>query len=474
MPRQHYRNKPNPKRETQDATAVPQKPETEQVSQPPVPPAVKNSRPRGPRPVQIREDSFTPKNLSTVQPQFKNDPHYKNSIIVDGYSGLVRSKPLKFMNDYSQYIEIARQLYGQISKTSKSFKLNVSLAMFEYYSVVILWQRLFLVLSEREAGSTQAEEFTQKLSKILVPDELTRYLEGIGNIKDPSGRQSYLTLDGEISGATLFGIRGHYGTVDEQTHVTYETQPSPFIFAYRMCYEYCRFLSVGDQAQLWPLMWNLPPQLRPSTTLKPNANLLGWYPLHENGLSREAASLFENNVVPDLQHGTFQVVGVRSPYGVPLFLDVIEHVAQMLSTVKRGLEENNGKIITGCGGSCSQILYQDRVSDDVGEGEFGRHLRPISERILLTNSYTEVGHALACAGAIFKYRIKRHYPKNADCLCYTTATGAAPRGWDANADRVFDSQPRWNHHDFTGVRVSGCNAALDLIFKVRKIERIGD
>lgn len=86
---------------------------------------------------------------------------------------------------------MTRTLYAQIAK---QFKSNVSCAMFKYYCTALLWQRLFTVLSERELDSSVSEDFTQKLGRLLVPDELLRYLEGIGNINYPSGRQSYVTL----------------------------------------------------------------------------------------------------------------------------------------------------------------------------------------------------------------------------------------------------------------------------------------
>lgn len=341
--------------------------------------------------------------------------------------------------------------------------------MFEYYATVLLWQRLVTVKSESDYDSSIAENLTKSIGVVSIPDELLRYLEGIGNIKDPSGRQAFLALDAELNENKIFGLAGHYGRVDPQTHITYETQPAPFVIAYRMLYEYSQFVAAtedhGDEGENgldhWPSVWNLPADLAPPLEYLPNRNLLGWAPIHP-GYTLEMSRIVERYVDVDHEHGTFEAP-VRHVAGIPIFKDVIEHVVQMLTVVKRGAEMNSGRLIEGSGGSCSQVLYHERVSDDVGEREVEDRLVPVAERIQLTQSDMDVGMQLSCAAAIFKYRISRRYANNNDCYCYTTRAGRVAVGWRDTEDRVFQSAPRWNFPDLCGARVSGSVAALDFI-----------
>lgn len=85
----------------------------------------------------------------------------------------------------------------------------------------------------------------------------------------------------------------------------------------------------------------------------------------------------------------------------------------------------------------------------------------------------DVGLQLSCAVALFKYRVKRRYGNNADCYCYTGPHGGMSDGWRETEDRVFNSQPRWNFADLSGARVAGSVAAIDLIFKTSKVDRLG-
>lgn len=171
----------------------------------------------------------------------RNDPLLNNAILLDGYTAVALGPRLKFCIDTSQYFTIVRDLYLYLTR-DKQFKAAISRAMFEYYAVVLLWDRIMFVLSEEEQDRTRSVDIRAALpADLAIPEELGRYLDGIGNFTDSAGRQAILALLDDLSGRKIHGIAGHYDRVTAESHVYYETLPAPFVVAYRMCYEYVRY-----------------------------------------------------------------------------------------------------------------------------------------------------------------------------------------------------------------------------------------
>jgi hypothetical protein len=68
-------------------------------------------------------------------------------------------------------------------------------------------------------------------------------------------------------------MQGHFGQVDHDTHVFYETMPAPFVCAERIRQD----LEYALHPELNPI-WDLPEDLRPDQEDcgLPTKNLLGW------------------------------------------------------------------------------------------------------------------------------------------------------------------------------------------------------
>lgn len=119
-----------------------------------------------------------------------------------------------------------------------------------------------------------------------------------------------------------------------------------------------------------------PPDCHPKEIIFLIEICLDGYRLEIASLERCLSAILERYIEPDYKNGDFVIVGARSIQNVPIFPNVLERVSQMLSSVKRGLEENNGRIIEESGDSCSQVMFPSRVSTDVGEGQAANQLIP--------------------------------------------------------------------------------------------------
>lgn len=91
-------------------------------------------------------------------------------------------------------------------------------------------------------------------------------------LKDPSARDFQLARQGRLTDLEINGVRGFYGRVDLNTHIIYETLPSPGIAVLKMQAD-MRYDRLDD------VNWDLPENLRPLEhgAGLPNRNLLGWW-----------------------------------------------------------------------------------------------------------------------------------------------------------------------------------------------------
>lgn len=312
-------------------------------------------------------------------------------------------------------------------------------------------------------------------ANLSVPEELGRYLDGIGNIVDFSGRESFLRLLLRPQRQRYAGLAGHYGPVAPDSHCAYETVPAPFIAAYRMCYKFGRYQSrrpapPGAEApDVWPEVWNLPPALAPAGVFIPNRNLLGWSAADD--LTAEMARIFDRNVNVDVEAETFEVVNIPHVQNIPIFDDILQHISVLLSTTKSSPQINLYKAEVTFKGSVAQVPYQTRSRNDYGNNESGMALVPLAERMLQTQSYNTLGPHITSATTVFRYRIERYVADSSDCLCYTTRQGGAPPHWVKTANDAFQ-QVKWNFPDFNGPLTTGSHVSEQLICQIRKVHRL--
>lgn len=130
-----------------------------------------------------------------------------------------------------------------------------------------------------------------------------------------------------------------------------------------------------DPAEPWDTEWDLPDQLRPIGNLVPNRNLLEWFPAQR--MTPETDAFFGPFVDVDLRAHTFEVHGIRSPSGIPIFYDVLKTVSILLSTAKVNQPLNTYKSDETFSGSVANVPYQVRVTTDIVNNMAGMNITPL-------------------------------------------------------------------------------------------------
>lgn len=407
---------------------------------------------------------FTPKSLSTQSSKEKNDPMLKESILVEGLSGMIPvRKTREFHLDYSQYITLVRETYIVMTKADRGLAKFVSLSLFEYYCVILLWKRLSYVETSRGDGVLEYERLKRALPpNLAIPEEIGIYLDGIGNVIDAEENTFELRIYRDLARDLVNGLSGHYGRVDAATHEAYETAPAPFVSYYRMVMDLAR-----DQGM--PERWNLPPALQPPGNFSPNENLLSWLPAAN--ITAEQRIVFENtgfdvNYTPaegeDPAILLFELRDLENINGLPINRNLLTHVSGLLSSSKspfNGYKENES-----FSGSICQMLFFDRSKDDRGIDRRDR-TTPIQRRDMIGYSAYSSSQHVTCAGVIFRYRVVRRSGTVRDDLCYSH-NGVAP---DWQTGDVYTSVPDWNRKNFLTVQTNGQNTAISFSQKVRKV-----
>lgn len=110
-----------------------------------------------------------------------------------------------------------------------------------------------------------------------VPQDIATYLAGIGDLVDSNSREFRLHVQGVLDEILqVAGAQGSYGIVGDDTHIVYESLPSPLVslLKIRADLEYTTRLRDDQQPDAWlnPL-WDLPAN---ADFLLPTSNLLGW------------------------------------------------------------------------------------------------------------------------------------------------------------------------------------------------------
>lgn len=134
-------------------------------SKPTVSIKTKESRPKQigeQRRKELPHDAFKPRNKSTNNTHLKNDPLNVGAVLINGFHILKPSPRIPFHIDCSQFFTIIRDTYVHLTR-DKVFKQTISLTMFAYYCVILSWNCIIYVLSEKERSRTWSENFKRSL-----------------------------------------------------------------------------------------------------------------------------------------------------------------------------------------------------------------------------------------------------------------------------------------------------------------------
>lgn len=362
-----------------------------------------------------------------------------DSILVDGIAGFVQcASERRFKLDYSSFIELVQASYRSAVTYDRGLKKHMSCSMYQYYCVVLLWKRLYYVISRRGPLSLEYQRLENCLNfSMPIPTDIAVYLNGIGEIVDQAGRQFYLQLHSELTDQVVRGLTGSFGRYNANSHLSYETMPAPFVSVWRMVADIRR--TQLPQAE-GPVVWNLPEPLAcEQAGTVPNQNLLGW---------RRAERLTDDQVAALEQAG----INTGRPEEPPLsFVDVggipvnQSHLAYIAGAINNSKCRAVSLFNESVRGSLSQSVFSTRVTTDVEtNGE------SISAKAAITNSYTQTTTHIACAAAICRYRIKRREALETDMVGYTFE-GPIPAIYLADQNAVFDfgaGNRLWNQPEF--------------------------
>lgn len=314
----------------------------------------------------------------------KDDPHMHQSLVIHGVAGLVEANcKREFQLDFSQYIELIRASYETLCAFDE-FANYLSFGTFQYFCVVLLWKRLYFILSKR--GLKVSE--THALDKILnfelpVPKDIKIYLEGVGDLKDDFGNEYHLSLQGVLSSLSIERLQGSYGKIDESNLIMYETLPSLMICLLK--------INADKVASGSKSYWTLPSQLL-QNSYKLTRNLLGWWPAEV--LRLEQQETLRGVILIDRWGYCVENVGY-----LPIHNNLIRAVANILKSTNRFDNMPLNRY-----GSISQIAFTSITSCNTGIDR----IKSISKKMGRTSSYIQMPSNIACGAAIFRYRLKRY------------------------------------------------------------------
>lgn len=174
-----------------------------------------------------------PKHLSTKFTKPDNTPEV-DTVYFPGMT-LEQHNGFRFRTDDTGFDDLVTILYNEISCSHKSFSKTVSLVMFRYYCVTLLWLRK-LQVAQKEGDDLvhQATFMERKLGtmELCLPVSIHSYLSNLGSYTTMSNIR--WTLDVVLPYAGNHnGITGHFGPYN--THrLQYCGYLSPYI-TYKMC-----------------------------------------------------------------------------------------------------------------------------------------------------------------------------------------------------------------------------------------------
>lgn len=213
--------------------------------------------------------------VSTTFPEVCLNPYYEipGSSLVLNRNRIVQD----FTVTTDSYVLLSTHLYQALCIENVKFAETVSESAFQYYAVMLLWQRLSQFLSPR---SRRSSPFLEKLSSLEpymtgIPKPLEIYLRGIGNFQHPYFGEMRLRLPDVFLSKIFNWTTGTFGKVTEDTHYLYEAFPAPGIAALRILND---LIKKDNDDGVWDLPEDLRPDFKDISTAepKPTRNLLGW------------------------------------------------------------------------------------------------------------------------------------------------------------------------------------------------------
>lgn len=392
--------------------------------------------------------NLKPSKVSSTSTEEKNDPLINSMLLIPGVQGFVeRIGERRFQLDYSQFSEVVRTSYDAQITFDRSLKKYLPFSFFQYYATIMLWRRLLAVLAARGHNTVEHMTIEAKfIQETPIPTDIQLYLQGIGDIVDANARQFELCLQGmPAEEPVVFGAQGSYGIVDHDTHILYETLPSPLLPLLKIQADMRLTQALRDPAvaQAHPDWlqpdWNLPAGLAAGAPAQnPTNNLLGWSTRERLTQDAEDALTSANFMIEQ-----FNVENILS---IPLQVKLIEYVANMLGSSKCPVK---GLLPTTRTGSLAQVPFTSRAIDDTRLEPY----KNISAKRGITNSYTQSGIHIACSSATFRYRLQRRTRLDqVDSVCYRFQNQAVPADWIQNMNAVFNygvANNLWNMNQFT-------------------------
>lgn len=111
----------------------------------------------------------------------------------------------------------------------------VSLSMWQYYMIIMLWKRLWRVVSDRGELVDEYVRLSHSVTDdFAIPSDINFFLSGVGDVIDQDGRMNKLALNAQPSSTVAGGVYGFFGRLDARTHLQYETIPSPGVALLRV------------------------------------------------------------------------------------------------------------------------------------------------------------------------------------------------------------------------------------------------
>lgn len=406
------------------------------------------------KPTEVVPD-LAPKAKSHAPSEERNDPLINDMITIEGVNGFVQAATEReFQLDYSQFNELVRASYDAATTFDRGLRKYVSFSMYQYYNTILLWKRLFDIVSSRGHRTVEALDINAILNiDLVVPQDVNLYLSGMGDLHDPSGREFHLAIQTpRFSNIEIDGAEGFYGVINDGNHVIYETLPSPGI----------ALLKIGadiDFVEDVDPDWDLPEEVRPAlpAAVMPNANLLGWR-RREKLTDDQKAALTECGIV----EGDF---GVRNVHGLPINVQLMRYVSNAIENSKT---KSIATFPNSTKGSCCQVPFSTRSREDT---EMTPYVN-IAAKQMRSNSYCQFSSHIASGSAIMRYRIQRRSEAvQDDMLCYRFVHNEVPPAWLGNVNMIFEfgiGQQLWNTSQFRISEQQGLGLVSSLANRVRR------
>lgn len=423
------------------------------------PPVQRTARP--PRDV---EEALRPKHLSTVPTPPKNDPCELDEVFVNGLAGMAfRSKKLKFSVDFSGYMDLSDQVYNKIAGLDRYWQRSITPAMWNYYTVTMLWMRIFKIREQQGYDNTQlASRLRNALpDTIILPKPLMVYLQSLGDILDPNQRHWEIELPIDLVHQPVvqnrLPFRGSYGQPTADTHWMYSTRPAPALSIVRLGFE----IASRDNAFPDPLRtsWQAQGVMNPAigtNAVHPTKNMLGWdrvSPPHSDAL-RELDLMGITGVSTPAGVLTMQVPGIQHFDNFPLLSTLINWVSTKMSTIQGYPMDTN--------------FPETRMGSTVQEGFCSYVNIPAQPDPMVRWTTGQVcafsAHQLSAkvgiAVALQRMRLDRPAeddPSTPSTMGYLFLDDEPPEDWVATNNTLIlrGDQDRWNIPDFTLPEVNG-------------------